>query len=461
MPKARIRLTLILSATLLVLSAGPSHGRGSSFGGDSNSQTLAPSAVSPWTIATIDPTSITGDDRGQYASMAIDPGSGTIYISYYNASDGDLRVAKTVTSGGNCGPNNTWSCETVDRGGDVGQYSSIAVHPTTGRPGVAYFDDSNDSLKYALYGCLGESCAWVSMTIEAGIAGQIGYGYYASLAYDSSGTPHIAYVFSGQFTSELKYAHYVGSGGNCAAANMWQCDFLPGTGAGVTHTSLDLDGSDRPRIAYRTPGPGELRHAGYVGAGLGDCGPGNNWSCRPVREEPGTDVGRYASLAIDGSGVSHIAYHNTTQGTLEYARYVGSGGNCGEWLSVFPWQCREIDNVGTSEDPMGVSLAMDSAGHPIIAYQSEGDLKVARPALALGMPVGNCSMGSVFYNWYCQLVDTGGSELDEGNYVSVALRPTGLPIVAYYEEDGTHSNGRLKVAYQRFHLFLPLVLRDP
>lgn len=54
------------------------------------------------------------------------------------------------------------------------------------------------------------------------------------------------------------------------------------------------------------------------------------------------------------------------------------------WLAVHPgqnisvslqweWQCDEIDDMGTSLTSMGVALAEDGAGYPIIAYQDASD----------------------------------------------------------------------------------------
>jgi len=87
----------------------------------------------------------------------------------------------------------------------------------------------------------------------------------------------------------------------------------------------------------------------------------------------------------------HIAYYSDND-TLAYAVYVGSGGNCGlNGILVYEWQCDEIDFMGSSTHAKGLSLALDGAGYPIIAYQS-GDniLKMARPAAAqwilLAMP---------------------------------------------------------------------------
>ena len=59
----------------------------------------------------------------------------TVYISYYDATSGDLKLASSTNSG------SPFSVSTVVSSGDVGQFSSIAiVDPTTGF--ISYFEDA-------------------------------------------------------------------------------------------------------------------------------------------------------------------------------------------------------------------------------------------------------------------------------------------------------------------------------
>lgn len=52
-------------------------------------------------------------DPGQYTSVAIDPSSGHSHISYDDAANGDLRLVDYVGAGGACGPENDWRCGDV------------------------------------------------------------------------------------------------------------------------------------------------------------------------------------------------------------------------------------------------------------------------------------------------------------------------------------------------------------
>jgi len=145
--KGRNVFGLMLSVILLLLAAGSSLAREPQPAGPSEAVGVnaIPAANAPWFNIDVD----TIGDTGQYTSVAIDPSSGTTYISYYDATKEVLRVAVNVGSDGNCGPNNEWECQTVDSGADFGKYSSIAVNSDSRIVGIAYYDATNGKLKYA------------------------------------------------------------------------------------------------------------------------------------------------------------------------------------------------------------------------------------------------------------------------------------------------------------------------
>ena len=442
--KRQICIGLVLSATLVALGMTPCLTQGSQYNEDwavISANTTSP-ASAPWFINTVD----SPNDVGQHVSVALDPDNGTSYISYYDATYDNLRMAKYVGSGGNCGPNNDWSCETVDYAGDVGKYSSIAVDPTDNYPMIAYYDATNGALKLAI----GYVFGWYIKTIDDPLLGSA--GSYASLKLDSTGKPCIAYYFSNFMGADsLWYVKYVGGGaGNCGG-NDYQCDPIDSGDQVGKYASLALDGSDRPRIAYYDGGNDALRYAYEYGG---------SWT---IREILPTNSGQYASLYVDvdNGDLPHIAHYDSSNGKLGYAVYVGSGGNCGFNSSAtkFEWQCDEIESVGTGTHPKGVSLAVDGAAYPLIAYQSGGaGLKVARPAAALDLLVGNCGPQSLFYTWQCETISFGIT-IGQGDFVSLAVNSAGLATIAYYGNITT-SDGDLKVAYQRLQVFLPLALKN-
>jgi hypothetical protein len=439
--KTRNLFGLILSIMLLLPAAGSGLARGAQPVGypAASGANVDPAATAPWFISTVD--SALG--VGQYVSVAIDD-SGTTYISYYDATNTALKMAKYVGSGGNCGTDNAWECETVDGGviGDMGQFSSIAIDPTTNLPVIAYWGTSF-YLATALNGG-----GWDIITIDSG------YGDYSSLKVDSTGAPHIAYRRYNS-TSYLRYARPVSQGtGNCGEfPGNYQCDTID-SGSEIGHyPSLALDGSDQPRIAYRDGGNNALRYA-YKDGGT--------WT---IREILPTNSGTYASLDVDvnNGDLPHIAHYDNVNGKLGYAVYVGSNGNCGfnSSASRFEWQCDDIATMGTTTHPRtrDVSLAVGKAGFPIIAYSwyygtpfSTRGFSWARPAAALGLQSGNCGPQDL---WQCQWIQDGTYS---GDYSAVAVHPSGLATIAYSHGEYFST---LRVAYQQFfQVFLPLVMKN-
>jgi hypothetical protein len=169
----------------------------------------------PWKVTTVD----SALDYGQYAAIAIDPGNDIPYISYYDATSAQLRLASPVPpEGGNCGPNNSWWCRTMDESNhQVGKYSSLAISiPGTAiwKLGISYIDEANHALKYYSYYCNILGCHSAIETIDSNVFST----RFTSLKFDSGGSPHIAYqVTCGPLCILLKYASYVGNGGNCGA----------------------------------------------------------------------------------------------------------------------------------------------------------------------------------------------------------------------------------------------------
>ncbi|MDP3154101.1 MAG: hypothetical protein Q8N23_15610 [Archangium sp.] len=77
-----------------------------------------------------------GPDVGRYTDVAVS--QGRVYVSYYDVTGGNLKVAMRNTSG-------VWSKHQVDGAqADLGLYTSIAID-SDGLPGVSYFQRGGDS----------------------------------------------------------------------------------------------------------------------------------------------------------------------------------------------------------------------------------------------------------------------------------------------------------------------------
>ena len=75
-------------------------------------------------------------------------------------------------------------------------------------------------------------------------------------------------------------------------------------------------------------------------------------------------------MFVEPTGWPHLAYQNVTDGRLEYATFVASGGNRGfsSGSLQFEWQCDVIDDMEYSTGSNSISMAQDKFGLPMIAY---------------------------------------------------------------------------------------------
>ena len=122
---------------------------------------------SGWQIETVD----VSPGVGRYASIAIDS-LGNVHISYYDATNGDLKYATNKL-----GP---WTAIKIDTG-NVGMFSSIAVD-SNDRVHIAYYDLMYGDLKYAT----NMSGAWTVATGDPSGTAPSSHSMYSSIAVDKN-----------------------------------------------------------------------------------------------------------------------------------------------------------------------------------------------------------------------------------------------------------------------------------
>ncbi len=445
-------------------------------------------AGEPFTLSYIEQDPATSTS---HISMARHP-NGKLYISYYDGTNDDLKLAYNVKAGtGNCGLHQEWKCQTVDSEGDMGRYNSLdLIYVVPGGLdlpytliGISYFDNTNGVLKYAecQQNIMG-TCNWSISTITT--AGDITSGLYTSMKFLPDQTPLIAYQsistqtfpFS-TYTGRVNFAQKVLSGGNCGESNDWSCQrialessdsFLSFYGS---HISMDYSDGDVVHIVFHDP-TGGLTHARYApGAGGSTCpnSETSNWFCSVIDEgtSPGANIGKYAALhASDNSfDPMKVAYYDETLGKLKLAQVVlGGGGNC----TNPAFNCFVIDDIGNEVNlPYGISLTIDEENRPVIAYMDASEfsvpahLKIARPASAYGMTSGNCAQDTQANLWQCNIVDLGPSFVYDGLDTAVSVDDAGLVSIAYVERDDRNDDQVffIKLAQQFFTKYIPFIQR--
>jgi hypothetical protein len=318
-------------------------------------------------------------DAGRYTSLQLDT-AGRPHISYYDVKNGDLKYAykdsaawhvETVDSVGNVGgytslaldaleqPNisycelvgtsltqcddlkyaiklhGVWHYQTVDCGGNVGAYSSLAVE---GGPSyedmsqhISYYDQTNQQLKY----CWGTGAMWACDVVDN--TGNV--GGYTSLALDALGQPNISYcrLTGASLTQcdDLKYAIKLGG--------TWHYQTVDSVGSVGAHSSLAVEGGPSyedmsQHISYYDQTNQQLKYCWGTGA---------MWKCEVV--DSTANVGGYTSLALDTLGQPNVSYCKlgalsfTDCDDLKYAvklsgtwhyQTVDSGGKVGAYSSL-------------------------------------------------------------------------------------------------------------------------------
>jgi hypothetical protein len=382
-----------------------------------------PTCTAGNTIATPDSTG----EVGQYTSLRLD-GAGNPVVSYYDATNGDLKVLHCGNP--TCTAGNTIA--TPDSTGNVGQYTSLALD-AAGNPVVSYYDRTNGDLKVlhcgnptctAPLGCgAGQNC----VTTPA-FTGDV--GRFTSLRLDAAGNPVVSYY--DQTNGDLKLLRC----GNptCTTGNTIT---TPDTAGDVgRYTALALDALGRPVVSYRDETNGDLR---LLYCASTTCPAGHTLVTVDIPDPQlgGTSVGQYSSLVLDAAGNPVVSYSGE----------FGSIANELKLLRCGNPTCT-AGNTITTPDPLVfiagrvgwfTSLRLDAAGNPVVSYYdiTNAYLKVlhcGNPTCTARIP--NCAAGQ-------NCVTTPASTGVVGQHTSLALDAAGNPVVSYWDQ----TNGDLKVLH--------------
>jgi len=162
-----------------------------------------------WTCHT--PESNTSSVRwGEHASLCasgLGGGSSTVYMAYYDTTGKKLRFARSDDNGTSWASPNGITLQ-VDGGTDVGQWTSLAVDATGDRVYVAYYDASNKDLKFARSDDKGAT--WP--TIRS-VDSKLNVGLYPSIAISGSGAATAVSVsYYDESNGDLRFARSTNNG---------------------------------------------------------------------------------------------------------------------------------------------------------------------------------------------------------------------------------------------------------
>ncbi len=332
-------------------------------------------------------------DEGLHTSMTIGF-DGFPLISYYDATNGDLKVAHCSDVDCNSMP----LTDTVDSSGDVGQDTSIIIG-ADGYGLISYYDVTNGNLKVAH--CSNLECSYVYIYIPDSV-GDV--GRYTSVTIGGDGLPLISYydVTNG----DLKVMHCAIS--SCSSVQTYTLD---STGNVGQYTSIATGVDGYGLISYYDVTNGNLKVA--------HC---NNYNCSTAAiytlDSVG-DVGRYTSVTIGNDGFGLITYYDVTNGDLKatYCSYVVC--NVGASFTLY-----SAGDVGQHS-----SVTIGADGLPLISYYD-----ITNSALrAFHCSDVNCMVGS-----NSSIINVG----DVGFYTSLTIGVNGLPMISYYDM----TNGNLSIA---------------
>ena len=308
------------------------------------------------TLRTLDSTGFVG----WHTSIAIGA-DGFPVISYYDETNGDLKVAKCGDA--SCTPASA-TLRALDVTGRVGSYTAITVG-SDGYPVISYYDATNQDLKVAK--CGDASCTPASATLRTlDSTGMVGYD--TSIAIGADGFPVISYHDNTNF--DLKVAKCGDISCTPASVIVQTLDSVNWVGF---HTSIAIGADGFPIISYNDATNGDLKVA--------KCG---DALCTPASATLRTldsAGGQYTSVAIGLDGFPIISYSGG--GILKLAK-------CGD-ISCTPASAtlRTLDSAGFVGEYTSITIGAD--GFPVISYydNTNSALKMVK-----------CANPSCLNNWW-------------------------------------------------------------
>lgn len=272
-------------------------------------------------VHNVDPPAEDPHDIGSWLSMDVLNGSPA--VAYYDKTDGALAFAVGEIKDGSV----SWSEERIDGyqdattgldSGDRGQYTSLEIGPS-GTAWISYYDATNGNLFYARRKGKDD---WETGFADSGGGATPHGGRWSSMELDGDGNPVIAHHDVGKGALRVVRWNDTGFGG-AEIVDEGEDWAAPDTGgledidANVgQYARLHIEGGVE-YLAYYDAAWGDLKLATNTGGG---------WEVEVVDDggEEAADVGKWPSILIDDGKVI-IAYQDATNFDLLLATQSGEG----------------------------------------------------------------------------------------------------------------------------------------
>jgi hypothetical protein len=309
---------------------------------DNATETSEAPAVFDWTIETV--------DEGTKPAIALSR-DGTPTVAYMLESQAGWVKASSKSG-------DDWNTDTISEGYFYGPLD-LAIGPDD-VPHIAYHDhqdtrfdrDKGDAVHAYLDG--GE---W-----KTEVAHDAGHdGWDNRIIVDSRNVVHMTGIDPQEF-----------SGGGVEyysrdAAGTWTVEDV-GSGE-LTYqfaTSLAIDPDGNPHVTFYAQPGNDLA--------ISSRGANGEWTVSTIEKDGNT--GLFAQLLIDNSGRFHVSYGSQPDGSSLLVKYATRAADETEWTIT------EIDTltdmrIGMDGARNSTSIALDSAGNPVIAYSDLQELKIA------------------------------------------------------------------------------------
>jgi len=354
---------------------------------------------------------------GEYASLIVDS-MGYPHIAYYDETNGSLKYARKISS--------TWFVETIDNEGNVGLWTSIGISQDS-KIHISYYDSTNKDLKHATP-CDGN---WEIDIIDA--EGDV--GKYGSLAVDALGGIYIAYHDSDN--DSLKYAYRENT--------EWSITSI--TSAQERAVSIALDSGNRPHIGYDGWEDYGTSHAYQDGSAWSFEFVGYGYGPTSIFVDSGDTVHmvflhshytgsvyeyhhyvRYATRLDDEWIVENIA-HNCPGPTFLHPSIVVSDDSTRHFLFLSGSAPTHVFRVLDSWSESVIELPESHGGYPSLRIDQEANRHIAYCMMPDRHLLYAHELGGT---WHIEVVDI---TTEIGGYISLELGIRSEPHISYYDNE--------------------------